>query len=96
MSRVEVLRSALRSRLRALGVLLVCLGLAGTSLAAASGSGTPDPGAAVVAAAEQHVGDAYAWGGTGPHAWDCSGLTSVLWRTVGGVRTIPRVAADQQ
>lgn len=96
MPRVEPLRSAISKPLRVLGVIVVCLGLAGTSLAAASGGAAADPGAAVVAAAEQHLGDSYTWGGTGPHTWDCSGLTSVLWRTVGGVRSIPRTAQDQQ
>jgi cell wall-associated NlpC family hydrolase len=50
----------------------------------------------VVAAAEQHLKEPYAWGAAGPDSWDCSGLTSTLWRTVGGVRAIPRVARDQQ
>jgi cell wall-associated NlpC family hydrolase len=46
--------------------------------------------------ARQQLGDPYVWGATGPDSWDCSGLTSRLWREVGGVKDIPRVAADQQ
>lgn len=87
-------RSQLRSLLRALGALLVCLGLGAGSLAAAGGRGS-DPAGAVLAAARTHVGDAYVWGGTGPHSWDCSGLTSTLWRTVGRVQGIPRTAQLQ-
>ena len=84
---------------RALCVLLACLGLAGTTLAAAGRAGRPtrsDPGPAVVAAAEGHLHDSYTWGATGPETWDCSGLTFTLWRTVGGVRDIPRTSRDQQ
>ena len=80
---------------RAMGVLGLCLGLASTSLAAKTGAAA-DPAAAVVAAARAQVGDAYAWGGTGPDAWDCSGLVYVAWRGVGGVAGVPRVSRDQQ
>jgi cell wall-associated NlpC family hydrolase len=76
-------------------VLLVCLGLAGVS-GAAAGTSTGDPAAAVVAAAKAHLHDPYAWGGAGPKSWDCSGLTSTLWREVGGVRDVPRTSQLQQ
>jgi cell wall-associated NlpC family hydrolase len=79
----------------ALGALLVCGALAATALAAAGGT-DKDPGAAVVQIARQQLGDPYAWGATGPDSWDCSGLTSRLWREVGGVTSIPRVSHDQQ
>ncbi len=85
-----------RGLTRSVGVLVVCLSLAGVSLAAAHGRTVRDPSAAVVAAARAHLHDSYAWGGTGPDAWDCSGLTSVMWRTVGGVKDIPRTASQQQ
>jgi cell wall-associated NlpC family hydrolase len=88
--------SRLQALLRAFGVLLACLGLAGVSLAAAGGKKATDPGAAVVAAARAHLGDTYTWGAVGPKTWDCSGLTSTLWREVGGVAAIPRVSRDQQ
>ncbi|MGB8652329.1 MAG: NlpC/P60 family protein [Mycobacteriales bacterium] len=87
--------SRTRGLLRALATLVACLGLAGTTLAAAGGSAL-DVGARVAAAAEQHVSESYAWGATGPTAWDCSGLTSTLWREVGGVRDIPRTSRQQQ
>jgi cell wall-associated NlpC family hydrolase len=87
--------AVLRRRIRGVGALLACSALAATALAAAGGS-DKDPGAAVVQIARQQLGDAYAWGGAGPDSWDCSGLTSRLWREVGGVATIPRVSRDQQ
>ncbi|GAC1443802.1 MAG: hypothetical protein NVSMB55_18390 [Mycobacteriales bacterium] len=80
----------------ALGGLLACCALGGTALAAAGGAASPDPAAAVLQVARQQIGDPYVWGGTGPDSWDCSGLTSRLWRDVGGVASIPRIAADQQ
>jgi cell wall-associated NlpC family hydrolase len=76
--------------------------VAGVAPATATATGAPRvaaPDAAagrVLAAARAHVGDAYVYGGTGPTRWDCSGLTSVMWRTAGGVPAIPRVAKDQQ
>src|SRR4051794_7197212 len=79
----------------ALGVLVACSALGATALAA-TGGGQADPAADVVQIARQQLGDAYVWGGTGPDAWDCSGLTSRLWREVGGVASIPRVSRDQQ
>ncbi len=87
----------LPAALRPLAVLLACLALAGVSLAAAGGGGAAGPpGPRVAAAARAHLHEGYAWGATGPSSWDCSGLTSTLWREVGGVKGIPRTAADQQ
>lgn len=84
---------------RLAGVVLVVSGLAATTVVGISGGGAqtaPDAAAArVVAAARSNVGDAYQWGGNGPDAWDCSGLTSVLWRTLGGVSSIPRTSRQQ-
>lgn len=48
---------------------------------------------AAVSFAMAHLGDAYAWGGNGPHSWDCSGLVMAAYRTAG--ISLPRVAADQ-
>jgi cell wall-associated NlpC family hydrolase len=84
-----------RRVLTAFGVLLACCTLAGTALAAAGGA-DKNPAAAVLQIARQQLGDPYVYGGTGPDGWDCSGLTSRLWREVGGVKDIPRVSSDQQ
>lgn len=81
--------------LRSLSVLACCLGLAVVSLAATGGSRSSDVGEAVVKAAAEQLGDTYTWGGSGPDTWDCSGLTSTLWREVGGVKDIPRVSRQQ-
>lgn len=86
--------------LSALLVLLAGLS-APAAAAAAPASGqeaTSDQAlvARVVAAARAEVGDAYAWGGNGPDAWDCSGLTSAVWRDAGGVADVPRTSRAQQ
>lgn len=46
-----------------------------------------------VAYARAHVGAGYRWGGTGPHSFDCSGLTSAAWRSAG--ISVPRTANAQ-
>jgi len=54
----------------------------------------PNPTAAeAIAAARTKLGDPYLWGGTGPGAYDCSGLTQFAYGVAG--ITLPRVAADQ-
>jgi peptidoglycan DL-endopeptidase CwlO len=69
------------------------------ALAAAGGSltGTTKPPnatvATAIAAARTKLGDPYLWGGTGPTAYDCSGLTQFAYGAAGV--TLPRVAADQ-
>jgi hypothetical protein len=93
--------AAVSSRLRAAGVLLVCLATALPLLVAAGDDPGPEllgadaTSVSVVVAARAQVGDDYLWGGNGPDAWDCSGLTSVIWRTVGRVKDIPRTSAQQ-
>jgi cell wall-associated NlpC family hydrolase len=92
-------REARVARLRPLVVLLLCAGLASASLFAAGGArhrSKPDVSARVVSAARTHLGQTYQWGAEGPKAFDCSGLTSMLWSSAGGVRAIPRTAALQQ
>jgi peptidoglycan DL-endopeptidase CwlO len=43
--------------------------------------------------AEQQIGKPYLWGGTGPDAFDCSGLVMMAYQEVGV--TIPRTAEEQ-
>lgn len=59
---------------------------------AAAATGRPRAEKAIRFAAAQ-LGKPYEWGGTGPHGYDCSGLTQASWRN-GGLR-IARVAAGQ-
>lgn len=63
-------------------------GTAGTPLPAA---GTV--GQAALAAAESLEGHPYQWGGTGPRAYDCSGMTGAAYAAVG--IALPRTAAQQ-
>lgn len=53
----------------------------------------PDPGYALLLAAESRIGAPYRYGGAGPDAFDCSGLVSYAYRSVG--ITVPRTAAEQ-
>ncbi|MBO0834393.1 MAG: C40 family peptidase [Actinobacteria bacterium] len=46
-----------------------------------------------IAYAEQQLGKPYEWGGTGPDAFDCSGLVLMAYRTAG--ITIPRTSQEQ-
>jgi cell wall-associated NlpC family hydrolase len=50
-------------------------------------------GLVALAYAKKQLGDAYAYGGTGPNAWDCSGLTMKSWAAA-GVK-LPHSAAQQ-
>jgi cell wall-associated NlpC family hydrolase len=47
------------------------------------------------ALAKALVGDPYAYGGTSPAGFDCSGLTQWVYRHTGGGKRIPRMAEDQ-
>ncbi len=58
------------------------------AVAAASGRAS-----AAVAFAMAQIGDAYAYGGTGPSAWDCSGLTGGAWAAAGV--SVPRTSQAQ-
>ncbi|MEV7654994.1 C40 family peptidase [Streptomyces anulatus] len=67
----------------------------GSSASAPSSSSSNVSGSAasIVAFAKAQVGDAYVSGGTGPNAWDCSGLTQAAYRTAG--IDLPRVSQSQ-
>jgi len=69
-------------------------------------NGYNSAGARIVAQAKAHLGQAYVYGAAGPSAFDCSGLTSYVYRAAGvkvlahsaeaqreSVRLIPRSAA---
>jgi cell wall-associated NlpC family hydrolase len=60
---------------------------------APAAGGDDDRAARAVAFALRQRGKPYRWGGDGPHAFDCSGLTWAAWRAAGVV--IPRTAAGQ-
>ena len=53
----------------------------------------PDPGRALLEAAETRIGAPYRYGGAGPDAFDCSGLVAYAHQHVG--ISVPRTAAQQ-
>jgi cell wall-associated NlpC family hydrolase len=76
----------------------------GYVVSAANGAGAPacqpDFGAApsafaatAISYAQQQIGKPYEWGGTGPDAFDCSGLVMMAYRAAG--INLPRTAAQQ-
>ncbi|MFH8881339.1 C40 family peptidase [Streptomyces californicus] len=66
----------------------------GSSVSAPSSSSNVSGSAAsIVAFAKAQVGDAYVSGGTGPNAWDCSGLVQAAYRTAN--IDLPRVSQAQ-
>ena len=68
---------------------------AGSSHAAraASGHAPGKAAAAAIAFARRQVGKPYLWGGTGPEAYDCSGLVMMAYRSAGV--SIPRTSQQQ-
>ncbi|WP_405168145.1 NlpC/P60 family protein [Nocardia sp. NBC_01499] len=66
------------------------------SLSASGSAAIPLPsshGVGALAAATSQTGKPYQWGGTGPFAWDCSGLVQWAFRQVGV--NIPRTTWEQ-
>jgi len=62
--------------------------------AAAAPAGTVTPAArTAIAFAQQHLGDPYVWGATGPRSWDCSGLVQAAYAAAG--ISLPRTTYDQ-
>lgn len=53
----------------------------------------PGAAATVVRFVHAQLGKPYQWGGSGPHGYDCSGLTSAAWAAAGV--TLPHNAARQ-
>lgn len=70
----------------------------GSSATSSSGSSVSLPasasGSAVIAIAKRYLGVPYVHGGSTPSGFDCSGLTSYVYRQLG--ISIPRTAATQQ
>jgi cell wall-associated NlpC family hydrolase len=68
-----------------------------TTLSASASTSVSAPAsgsvATVIAFLKAQVGDAYVMGGTGPNAWDCSGLVQAAFKQVGV--DLPRVSQDQ-
>jgi cell wall-associated NlpC family hydrolase len=52
-----------------------------------------DPGRAVLEVAQSRIGAPYRYGGSGPNAFDCSGLVTYAHRQIG--IAVPRTAAQQ-
>ncbi|RPK93326.1 C40 family peptidase [Streptomyces sp. ADI98-10] len=88
-------RTAERTTLSASSASSGSSGSSGSSASAPSNSSSNVSGSAgaIVAFAKAQVGDAYVSGGTGPNAWDCSGLVQAAYRTVGV--DLPRVSQAQ-
>ncbi len=72
---------------------LPCPGAGGDGMTAGPAAPTPGPGGltltgstagnGAVTFALAQLGKPYLWGGNGPNAWDCSGLTLAAWATQG-------------
>jgi cell wall-associated NlpC family hydrolase len=56
-------------------------------------SAAVNPGAAALLAAESRIGTPYRYGGSGPDAFDCSGLIAYAYQKAGVA--LPRTAAQQ-
>jgi cell wall-associated NlpC family hydrolase len=61
---------------------------------AASTASSPSTAAQqAIAFARAQLGEPYQWGGTGPDAWDCSGLTMMAYQSAGV--SLPRTSREQ-
>lgn len=68
-------------------------GSSASAPSSSSSSNVSGSAASIVAFAKAQVGDAYVSGGTGPNAWDCSGLVQAAYRTAN--IDLPRVSQAQ-
>jgi cell wall-associated NlpC family hydrolase len=69
-------------------------GIAKAKAKAGTGTGAPTAAARkAIAYARNQIGKPYLWGGTGPGAFDCSGLVMMAWLTAGVA--IPRTSEQQ-
>jgi len=57
------------------------------------GGSAANPGSAALLAAQSRIGTPYGYGGSGPDAFDCSGLVAYAYQQVGV--SVPRTAAQQ-
>lgn len=95
-------RWARRHPLAAFGAVVVLAAVlvhAGQTATAAAGTRTARPPAGssqVIAYARAQIGKPYAWGGTGPDAYDCSGLVMEAFRQVGITFNSARPTADTE
>ena len=48
----------------------------------------------VINLAKQQIGKPYVWGATGPNSFDCSGLTSYVYKNAANI-SLPRTSSDQ-
>jgi cell wall-associated NlpC family hydrolase len=72
------------ARRLAISALAVGVGIAVLSGHGGAPSGAPSQAAArAIAYARQQLGKPYLWGGTGPYAFDCSGLVMMAYRSAG-------------
>ena len=74
-------------------VLLLALSIAACSPFRHEPPASADAGAAALAAAETRIGAPYRYGGSGPDAFDCSGLVAYAYGRAGV--DLPRTAAQQ-
>jgi cell wall-associated NlpC family hydrolase len=75
------------------GLLAVAAHHGGTPAQAQAGTVTTGRAAVAIAYARAQLGKPYLWGGTGPDAFDCSGLVMQAWAAAGV--SIPRTSQEQ-
>jgi cell wall-associated NlpC family hydrolase len=81
------------SRLIVVAALSVLLSACSPFQRGSPGGTASNPGAAALLAAESRIGAPYRYGGSGPDAFDCSGLVAYAYHKAG--ITLPRTAAEQ-